>query len=139
MPKRGDCPRARPSLKRRFSEQPADFRRFTPSSGKSSIWRAQVFAENRRFYAHSSGKIFARGWRKIRQKFFSIFCFADFCPSIARENGHKKSHKKSSTFSKVRQIKFFHCISGNWGAQQVVVEYCRKLQIGSVSGQTPQA
>ena len=45
--------------------------------------------------------------------------FADFRPSISRENGRKKAHEKSSTFSTVQQIKFFHCcISGGWGAQQ---------------------
>ena len=47
----------RESPKRRFSQKTADFRRFTPSPGNSSIWRAretaenrmQIFAENRRF------------------------------------------------------------------------------------------
>ena len=33
--------------------------------------------------------------------------FADFRPSISRENGRKKFHEKSSTFSTVHQIKFF--------------------------------
>ena len=37
------------SPKRRFSQRTADFRRFTPSPGNSSIWRAQETAENRRF------------------------------------------------------------------------------------------
>ena len=45
--------------------------------------------------------------------------FADFCPSISRENGRKRFHEKSSTFSTVHQIKFFHCCnSGGFGAQQ---------------------
>ena len=38
--------------------------------------------------------------------------------SISRENGRKKFHEKSSTFSTVHQIKFFHCCnSGGLGAQ----------------------
>ena len=44
--------------------------------------------------------------------------FAKFRPSIYRENGRKKFHEKSSTFSTVHKIKFFHCCnSGRWGAQ----------------------
>ena len=44
--------------------------------------------------------------------------FADFRPSISRENGRKKFHEKSSTFSTVHKIKFFHCCnSGGVGAQ----------------------
>ena len=39
----------RESPKRRFSQKTADFRRFAPSVGNSSIWRAQETAENRRF------------------------------------------------------------------------------------------
>ena len=39
----------RPGPKRRFSQKTAYFRRFTPSPGNSSIWRAQKTAENRRF------------------------------------------------------------------------------------------
>ena len=46
--------------------------------------------------------------------------FADFRPSISRENGRKKFHEKSSTFSTVHQIKFFHCCnSGGLGAQKL--------------------
>ena len=42
--------------------------------------------------------------------------FADFRPSISRESVRKKSHEKSSTFSPLHQIKFFHCCnSGRWG------------------------
>ena len=41
--------RERESPKRRFSQKTADFRRFTPSPGNSSIWSAQETAENRRF------------------------------------------------------------------------------------------
>ena len=37
------------SPKRRFLQKTADFRRFTPSPGNSSIWRAQETAEDRRF------------------------------------------------------------------------------------------
>ena len=37
------------------SGQNADFRRFTPSPGNSSIWRAQIFAENRRFSQKTTG------------------------------------------------------------------------------------
>ena len=50
--------RERESPKRRFSQRTADFRRFAPSPGNSSIWRAQetadlrgkpkTFAENRK-------------------------------------------------------------------------------------------
>ena len=43
-----------------------------------------------------------------------------FCrfSSISRQNGHKKFHEKSSTFSTVPQIKLFHCCnSGRWGPQ----------------------
>ena len=44
--------------------------------------------------------------------------FADSRPSISRENGRKTFHEKSSTFSTVHQIKFFHCCnSGGLGAQ----------------------
>ena len=39
----------RESPKHRFSQKTADFRRFTPSPGNSSICRAQETAENRRF------------------------------------------------------------------------------------------
>ena len=42
--------RERESPKRRFSQKTADFRRFTPPPGNSSmIWRAQETAENRSF------------------------------------------------------------------------------------------
>ena len=39
----------RESPKCRFPQKKADFRRFTPSAGNSSIWSAQETAENRRF------------------------------------------------------------------------------------------
>ena len=39
----------RESPKRRFSQKTADFRRFAPFPGNSSIWRAQETAENSRF------------------------------------------------------------------------------------------
>ena len=46
--------------------------------------------------------------------------FADFRPSISRENGRKSFHEKSSTFSTVHKIKFFHCCnSGGLGAQRM--------------------
>ena len=41
--------RERESPKRRLSQNTADFRRFAPSPGNSSIWRAQETAENCRF------------------------------------------------------------------------------------------
>ena len=64
----------------------------------------------------SSCEIFRRDRRKMRRNFGEIF--ADFRPSISRENGRKQFHKKSSTFSTVHQIKFFHCCnSGGLGAQ----------------------
>ena len=55
--------------------------------------------------------------------------FADFRPSISRENGRKKSHEKSSTFSMVHEIKFFHCcISGGWVAEHFGKEEKRSLE-----------
>ena len=38
-----------------FSQKTADFRRFTPSPGNSSIWRAQETTENRRFSQKTAG------------------------------------------------------------------------------------
>ena len=47
--------------------------------------------------------------------------FADFCPSISMESVRKKFHEKSSTFSTLHQIKFFHCCnSGRWGPQHLL-------------------
>ena len=60
---------------------------------------------------------FSKRLAKNAAKFWRNF-FADFRPSISRENGCKKFHEKSSTFSTVHQIKFFHCCnSGGLGAQ----------------------
>ena len=47
--------------KRRFSQKTADFRRFTPSPGNSSIWRAQETADFRR-----EPQIFAENRRKLQ-------------------------------------------------------------------------
>ena len=56
--------------------------------------------------------------------------FADFRPSISRENGCKKFHEKSATFSTVHQLKFFHCChSGGLGAQRFL-----ELAMGNASG-----
>ena len=44
--------------------------------------------------------------------------FAAIRPSISSASGRTKFHEKSSTFSTVHQIEFFHCCnSGGWGAQ----------------------
>ena len=45
----------------------------------------------------------------MRPKFSVFFVVADICPSIFRESGCNKLHEKSSAFSTVREIKFFHC------------------------------
>ena len=39
--------------------------------------------------------------------------FADFRPSISRESVRKTFHEKSSTFSTLHQIKFFHCCNSS--------------------------
>ena len=45
--------------------------------------------------------------------------FTDIRPSISRENGRKKVHENSSTFSTVHQIKFLDCCnSGRCRAQE---------------------
>ena len=63
-------------------------------------------------------EVLAEFWQEIGEKCGEMLAkfFADFRPSISRENGRKNFHKKSSTFSTVCQIKFFHCCSsGGWG------------------------
>ena len=65
-------------------------------------------------------EVLAKFFEEIGEKCGEILAkfFADFRPSISRENGRKKFHEKSSTFSTVHQIKFFHCCnSGGLGAQ----------------------
>ena len=65
-------------------------------------------------------EVLAKFFEELGEKCGEILakCFADFRPSISRENGRKKIHEKSSTFSTVQQIKFFHCCnSGGLGAQ----------------------
>ena len=67
-------------------------------------------------------EILAKFFEEIGEKCGEILAkfFADFRPSISRENGRKKFHEKSSTFSTVHQIKFFRCFnSGGLGAQQI--------------------
>ena len=67
-------------------------------------------------------EVLAKFFEEIGEKCGEILAkfFADFRPSISRENGRKKIHEKSSTFSTVHQIKFFHCCnSGGLGAQQL--------------------
>ena len=60
----------------------------------------------------SSGKHFPRDGRKMQRKFGETFCrFSSF---NFQENGRKKFHKKSSTFSTVH---FRCCNSGRWRAQ----------------------
>ena len=69
-------------------------------------------------------EVLAKFFEEIGEKFGEILAkfFADFRPSISRENGRKKFHEKSSTFSTVHQIKFFHCCnSGGLGAQETII------------------
>ena len=66
-------------------------------------------------------EVLAKFFEEIGEKCGEILAkfFADFRPSISRENGRKKFHEKSSTFSTVHQVKFFHCWnSGGLGAQE---------------------
>ena len=58
-------------------------------------------------------EVLAKFFEEIVEKCGEILAkfFADFRPSISRENGRKKFHEKSSTFSTVHQIKFFHCLN----------------------------
>ena len=72
-------------------------------------------------------EVLAKFLQEIGEKCGEILAkfFADVRPSISRENGRKRFHEKSSTFSTVHEIKFFHCCnSGGFGAQQL---YARKL------------
>ena len=67
-------------------------------------------------------EVLAKLFKEIGEKRGEILAkfFADFRPSISRENGCEKFHEKSSTFSTVHQIKFFHCCnSGGLGAQSM--------------------
>ena len=66
-------------------------------------------------------EVLAKFFEEIGEKCGEILAkfFADFRPSISRENGRKKFHEKSSTFATAHQIKFFHCCnSGGLGAQR---------------------
>ena len=70
--------------------------------------------------ATPQSEVLAKFFEEIGEKCGEILAkfFADFRPSISRENGRKNIHEKSSTFSTVHQIKFFHCCnSGGLGAQ----------------------
>ena len=70
--------------------------------------------------AISQSEVLAKFFEEIGEKCGEILAkfFADFRPSISRETGRKEFHEKSSTFSTVHQIKFFHCCnSGGLGAQ----------------------
>ena len=58
----------RPGPKRRFSQRTADFHRFTPFPGKSTMWTAQETAENRSAENSSTAKL--RIWT------FQIWVFA---------------------------------------------------------------
>ena len=68
-------------------------------------------------------EVLAKFFEEIGEKCGEILAkfFADFRPSISRENSRKKFHEKSSTFSTVHQIKFFHCCnSGASGPKNVI-------------------
>ena len=74
--------------------------------------------------ATPQSEVLAKFFEEIGEKCGELLAkfFADFRPSISRENGRKKIHEKSSTFSTVHQIKFFHCCnSGGLGAQEKAV------------------
>ena len=61
-------------------------------------------------------EVLVKFFEEIGEKCSEILAkfFADFRPSISRENGRKKFHEKSSTFSTVHQIKFFSLLQ-LWG------------------------
>ena len=61
-------------------------------------------------------EVLAKFFEEIGEKCGEILAkfFADFRPSISRENGRKKFHEKSLTFSTVHQIKFFSLLH-LWG------------------------
>ena len=61
-------------------------------------------------------EVLAKFFKEIGEKCGEILAnfFADFRPSMSRENGRKKCHEKSSTFSTVHQIKFFSLLQ-LWG------------------------
>ena len=64
--------------------------------------------------ATPQSEVLVKFFEEIGEKCGEIL--AKFLPSICRENGRKKFHEKSSTFSMVHQIKFFHCCnSGGLG------------------------
>ena len=97
--------------KRRFSQKTADFRRFTPSPGSSSMRRAPKTAENRRFsqkpadFAENRRKL-QIGLRHLRSVAFSsalhymtrTFFYNNF-------SGHVTSyHRMNLGQNKVREI-----------------------------------
>ena len=66
----------------------------------------------------SSCELFRRDRRKMRRNFGEIF--RRFSSFNFQGKWPQKFHEKSSTFSTVHQIKFFHCCnSGGLGAQQI--------------------
>ena len=70
-------------------------------------------------------EVLAKFLQEIGEKCGEILAkmFADFRPSISRENGRKSFHEKSSTFSTVHQIKFFSLLQlWGFGAQGFIVD-----------------
>ena len=99
-------------------------------------------------------EVLAKFFEEIGEKCGEILVkfFAEFRPSISRENGRKTFHEKSSTFSTVHQIKFFHCCnSGGVGVQLLAAEFLvipgprfwqsrdsRFAKLGTLCTQTPE-
>ena len=78
--------------------------------------------------ATPQSEVLAKFFEEIGEKCGEILAkfFADFRPSISRENGRKKFHEKSSTFSTVHQIKFFSLLR-LWGPRGPTLgKNCRK-------------
>ena len=86
-------------------------------------------------------EVLAKFFEEIGEKCGEILAkfFADFRPSISRENGRTKFHEKSWTFSTVHQLKFFHCCnSGGLGAQHSGKKKAHKHKLfGPVALGTP--
>ena len=83
--------------------------------------------------ATPQSEVLAKFFEEIGEKCGEILAkiFADFCPSISRENGRKKFHEKSLTFSTVHQIKCFHCCSsGGLGAQGIAQNNSLGITLG---------
>ena len=92
-------------------------RHLDPHQSKKSVRPVTPQAKFWRNLCKRRAKSTANIWRKN---------VADFRPSISRQNGRKKFHEKSSTFSTVHRIEFFHCCNfGKWGPQKsVFVSFC---------------